>query len=440
MIHINRRGFALGLAAVASTVENANAQLQSQAPSPAVATSFPQRPALDGAALATHPTYWAAVRSLYAVTPQMLNLENGYWGIMAEPVRLEYIAKTDQVNRENSIYARTQFGRDADDARKLLAAAVGAAPEEIAFTRGATEALQLLIGGYNKLSPGDTVLYADLDYDSMQYAMNWLKERRGVNVVKFSIPEPATRAAVLLTYQKALADNPKAALLLLTHVSHRTGLVMPVAEIAAQARARGVDVILDAAHSWGQIDFKVEQLGVDFIGFNLHKWIGAPLGVGFMYIAKSRLPDIDRAMADEDWPANDIRSRVHTGTSNFAGILSLPAALALHQQIGPNAKALRLRHLRDYWVSRARTIRGVEILTPDEPGMAAGITSFRLAGKTSAADNNAIVAQLREKHGIFSVRRGGIARGQCVRISPALYTMEADLDRFVAALDAIAAG
>jgi selenocysteine lyase/cysteine desulfurase len=371
------------------------------------------------------------------VSPSIVNLENGYWGIMAESVRLDYLAKTDMVNRENSFYARTQFGRDAEAARLAVAAAVGAAPAEVALTRGATEALQLLIGGYNKLQPGDTVLYSDLDYDSMQYAMNWLKERRGVNVVKFSIPEPASRAAVLQTYQKVLADHPKAALLLVTHVSHRTGLVMPVAEIAALARARGVDVVLDAAHSWGQIDFKVQDLGVDFIGFNLHKWIGAPLGIGFMYVAKSRLADIDRAMGDEDWAPTDIRSRVHTGTYNFASVLALPGALALHQQIGPRAKALRLRHLRDYWVSRVRDFKGLEILTPDEPGMAAGITSFRLAGKGTAADNNAIVAQLRDQFGVFTVRRAGVAKGQCIRVSPAIYTSEADLDRLVQGLRAV---
>jgi selenocysteine lyase/cysteine desulfurase len=379
------------------------------------------------------------VRKLYAVSPSIINLENGYWGIMAESVRLDYLAKTDMVNRENSFYARTQFGRDAEAARLAVAAAVGAAPAEVALTRGATEALQLLIGGYNKLQPGDTVLYSDLDYDSMQYAMNWLKERRGVNVVKFSIPEPASRAAVLQTYQKVLADHPKAALLLVTHVSHRTGLVMPVAEIAALARARGVDVVLDAAHSWGQIDFKVQDLGVDFIGFNLHKWIGAPLGIGFMYVAKSRLADIDRAMGDEDWAPTDIRSRVHTGTYNFASVLALPGALALHQQIGPRAKAMRLRHLRDYWVSRVRGFKGLEILTPDEPGMAAGITSFRLAGKGTAADNNAIVAQLRDEFGVFTVRRAGVAKGQCIRVSPAIYTSEADLDRLVQALRAVTA-
>jgi selenocysteine lyase/cysteine desulfurase len=428
MIETNRRGFVLGLAAATAAVSAPSARAQSPA--------LPL-PALNSAGVATDTTYWDAVRKLYAVSPSIVNLENGYWGIMAEPVRLDYLAKTDMVNRESSFYARTQFGRDGEAARQAVVAAVGAAPEEVALTRGATEALQLLIGGYNKLQPGDTVLYSDLDYDSMQYAMNWLKERRGVNVVKFSIPEPATRGAVLQTYQKVLADHPKAALLLVTHVSHRTGLVMPVAEIAALARARGVDVVLDAAHSWGQIDFKVQDLGVDFIGFNLHKWIGAPLGVGFMYVAKSRLADIDRAMGDEDWAPTDIRSRVHTGTYNFASVLALPGALALHQQIGPRAKALRLRYLRDYWVSRVRGFKGLEILTPDEPGMAAGITSFRLTGKGTAADNNAIVAQLRDQFGIFTVRRGGVAKGQCIRVSPAIYTAEADLDRLVQALRAV---
>ena len=428
MIETNRRGFVLGLAAAtaAATAPNAHAQ------SPALTL-----PALNSAGVATDSTYWDAVRKVYAVSPSIVNLENGYWGIMAEQVRLDYLAKTDMVNRESSFYARTQFGRDGEAARQAVAAAVGAAPEEVALTRGATEALQLLIGGYNKLQPGDTVLYSDLDYDSMQYAMNWLKERRGVNVVKFSIPEPASRAVVLQTYQKVLADHPKAALLLVTHVSHRTGLVMPVAEIAGLARARGVDVVLDAAHSWGQIDFKVQDLGVDFIGFNLHKWIGAPLGVGFMYVAKSRLADIDRAMGDEDWAPTDIRSRVHTGTYNFASVLALPGALALHQQIGQRAKALRLRHLRDYWVSRVRDFKGLEILTPDEPGMAAGITSFRLTGKGTAADNNAIVAQLRDQFGIFTVRRAGVAKGQCIRVSPAIYTTEAELDRLVQALRVI---
>lgn len=417
-LQTNRRALLLGLGTAALAA-------------PALARALP---ALPTANLGADTGYWQAVRSLYSVTPDMVNLENGYWGIMAEPVKAEYKRLTDFVNFENTVYARTKIGADLDNVRAPLAEFLGVAREEIALSRGATEALQALISGYNKLKAGDTVLYADLDYDSMQYAMNWLKDRRGVEVAKFDIPEPATRQAVLDAYDAALKANPKTKLILLTHISHRTGLMMPVKEIAAMAKARGVDVILDAAHSWGQVAFKARDLGVDFIGFNLHKWIGAPLGVGMIYIARERLADIDPYMADEDFKGDDIRSRLHTGTTNFAAQLTVPTALALHREIGPEAKEARYRHLRNYWVAKARELKGVEIQTPDDPSMVAGITSFALAGKRSPADVNAIVAELRDKHKVMTVRRGGVAKGNTIRISPAPYLMEADLDRFVAAL------
>ncbi|BBB94761.1 aminotransferase class V-fold PLP-dependent enzyme [Bradyrhizobium elkanii] len=388
----------------------------------------------DLAARARDKDYWAAVRTLYAVTRDVVNLENGYWGIMAEPVRREFIRQIDKVNYENTYYVRQRSGADFEDVRSKVAEAVGAAVEEIAFTRGATEALQLLIGGYNRLKPGEAVLYADLDYDAAQYAMNALKARRGVEVVKFNVPEPATRQAVLDAYARALEANPKTRVLLLTHVSNRTGLVMPVAEIVRMAKAKSIDTIVDAAHSWGQLDFKVGELGADFVGFNLHKWIGAPLGVGFLYIRKDRLADIDRDMGDEDFPEIDIRSRVHTGTVNFATVLTVPAALALHQEIGAPKKQARLRYLRDYWVSRVRAINDIEILTPDETGLYGAITSFRLAGKTGKADNDAIVAQLRDGYKVLTVRRAGVAKGQCIRVTPGLHTEESDLDRLVEAL------
>jgi selenocysteine lyase/cysteine desulfurase len=159
--------------------------------------------------------------------------------------------------------------------------------------------------------------------------------------------------------------------------------------------------------------------------------------VGFLYIRKDRLGDIDRDMGDEDFPETDIRSRVHTGTVNFATVLTVPAALALHQAIGAVAKQARLRHLRDYWVGRVRPFKDIEILTPDEPGLYGAITSFRLAGKTSKADNEAIVAKLRDAYKVHTVRRAGVAKGQCIRVTPALYTDEADLDRLVEALAVI---
>jgi selenocysteine lyase/cysteine desulfurase len=431
-----RRDFLIGLGSVAAAAPKVNAaQSLTSQQEPFLASALPP---LDQALMASDSAYWLSVKKLYATAPGVINLENGYWGIMTEEVRRQFQTHVERLNKESSLYARTQYGADAEAARMAVAQSLGALPQEIAFTRGATEAMQMLIGGFNALKPGDCVIYSDLDYDSMQYSMNWLAKRRGVQVVKFNIPEPASQQNVLSAYERVLQENPKTKLLLLTHVSHRTGLVMPVKEIAERARRAGVTVVLDAAHSWGQLDFKIQDLGVDFAGFNLHKWMGAPLGVGFLYIKQDRLSDIDTAMADEDWPISDIRSRVHSGTSNFATLLTVPLALSIHQKIGAHAKESRLRYLRNHWVSQVQTLPSLEILTPNDPNMTAGITSFRIKGKNTAADNNALVAELLNKYGLFAVRRGGVAKGHCVRISPALYNNENDLDRLAWALKNIA--
>ncbi|MBR1236457.1 aminotransferase class V-fold PLP-dependent enzyme [Bradyrhizobium sp. AUGA SZCCT0182] len=421
----SRRGVLGGTAAAIVTASSASAQNG--------ASSLPSF-TRTGDSISQDRPFWEQVASLYDVDRGMVNLENGYWGIMARPVLAEFVRQTERVNQQNTAYARTKFGADSDAVVSALARTAGVDKDEIAITRGATEALQNLIVNYNRLQPGDSVLYADLDYDSMQFAMEWLKDRRGVGVFKIALPEPASRQAILDAYAKAIRETPKLKLILLTHLSHRTGLIIPVKEIAAMAREKNIDVILDAAHSWGQVDFQIADLGVDFIGFNLHKWIGAPVGIGFLYIRKGRLDAIDRHYGDGSFDPNDIRTRVHTGTANFATILTLPLALKLHEAIGTAAKAARLRYLRDRWVAKARALPNIEVLTPDEPGLAAGITSFRVRNKGSREDNNALVVALRDRHKVLTVRRDGVARGQCIRVSPALYTTEEELDRFVAAL------
>jgi selenocysteine lyase/cysteine desulfurase len=383
--------------------------------------------------------FWSSVAAQYQVSPDITNLENGYYGIMTKSVMADYQRNIELLNLNNSYYLRTTFDADMEAVRVKIAAVAGVLPEEIAITRGATEALQNLITNYKLLKPGDVAMYSDLDYDSMQYAMNYLKDRRGAQVVTINMPEPATKQGILDTYAAAFAANPKTKLLLLTHISHRTGLVMPIAEISAMAKLKNIDVIVDAAHSWGQMDFSIPDLNVDFAGFNLHKWMGVPLGVGFMYIRKSRLADVDLAFADDDWDAGDIRARVHSGTTNTANVMTVPAALTLHMNLGALNKQARLRYLRDYWVSRVKDFKGMNILTPDTPGSYGALTSFRLTGKVTKADNVAIANELRDKYKIFTVRRGGVAAGNCVRVTTALFTKPADLDRLVAALKTITA-
>lgn len=376
----------------------------------------------------------------YDVAGDIVNLENAYYGIMARPVLEDYKRNLDYLNRHNSHYLRTRFDRGVmPEIRAQLAAYAGVAPAEIALTRSAVESLQNLIVNYRLLKAGETVMIGNLDYGTVMDAMRDLARRRGAEVASVTVPEPATRQNVIEAYRAALERHPRTRLLLLTHVSHRTGLVLPVAEIARIARARNVDVVVDVAQSFGQLDFKIADLGADFVGANLHKWIGAPLGLGFLYIREGRLQDIDIDCGNSEHPPTDIRARVNAGTLNVAAVMTIPAALAFHARIPLAARAAHLRGLRDYWVERVRALPNVQVLTPDEAGMAGAVTSFRLAEKTSFELNAALARTLADDYGIFTVAREGAAGGSCIRVTPSYFTTTAQLDRLVAAIRMLAA-
>lgn len=378
--------------------------------------------------------YWAGIAAQYDVTNAVIQLENGNWGMMARPVLEHYQQQVARVNRDTSFYARRGMGADLAAVRQRLAEDLGIDASEIVFTRNATEALKALIGGYNGIGKGRAVLLADLDYDSMQTSLVNAARLRGARLVRISLPEPATHASVLAAYEAAFADNPDLRLVLLTHISHRTGLMLPVRAIADLARARGIDTIVDAAHSLGQVDYRLPDLGTDFAGFNLHKWIGAPLGVGAMYIRSGRLDAIDPDIAEDTAQLGSITSRVHTGTVDMAALLTMPAALDFQAAIGGAARERRLRALRDRWVRLVRHHPDIAVLTPDDPRMHGAITSFRVRGRTSDQDNRAVSKELLNRHGIFTVHRSGIAGGSCVRVTPALCNSLADVDALAIAL------
>lgn len=388
--------------------------------------------------VARNEAYWAKIAAEYNVTSDITNLENGYWGIMARPVLNEYKRLTDWVNTNNTYFARRELSAKFDEIRERTAAFLNVSVDEIELTRGATETLQALIGGYNKLRPGDTVMYADLDYSEMKNAMRWLENRRGAKVVKINFPEPSkdtplTEGDILSFYERSLNTNPDTKLLLLTHLNNWTGLIIPVAKIAAMAKARGIDVILDAAHSVGQVDFDIRSLGCDFVGVNLHKWVGAPIGCGVMYIKKDRITDIDTYMGKSP-ESSSISARVDTGTWNFAAHMTIPKAIEFHNQIGIKNKEARLRYLRSLWVDEARTMKGLTVLTPDNPDMVAGLTSFRLDGVTTTAANNALMKRLAEDYGVLTTRRTGPAAGDCIRVTPSFYNTPDDMLKLLGAL------
>ncbi|PIB59249.1 aminotransferase class V-fold PLP-dependent enzyme [Pseudomonas sp. 2822-17] len=381
---------------------------------------------------ADNELHWQAIAQRYDLEPGPINLENGYFGRMSRAVQAQYLDHVAFINRSNSLHVRQRFEQGENvEIRRQLAELIDVDPESVAFTRNATEALQSLIRNYNRLQPGDQVLISDLEYDTVKGAMRWLAGVRGVEVIELSHTHPASFDNLLQTYRTAFAEYPRIKLMALTHVTHRTGLVMPIAAIAEAAREQGIDVILDGAHALGQIDFNLAELGIQFAGFNLHKWIGAPLTLGFLYIAPERLADIDPDMGEFHYPITDVRARTSYSTPNFPALMTLPLVFEEHQALGgAAAKGARVNYLRDLWVSQARPLKGIEVLTSDDPRLYCGITAFKFSGR----DQQVMVDRLLKDYGLFTTTRTGAAFGTCIRVTPGLLTSKADIDVLVNAI------
>jgi selenocysteine lyase/cysteine desulfurase len=381
---------------------------------------------------ADNELHWHTIAQRYDLEPGPINLENGYFGRMSRAVEAQYLDHVAFINRSNSLHVRQRFEQGENvEIRRQLAELIEVAPESVAFTRNATEALQSLIRNYNRLQPGDQVLISDLEYDTVKGAMRWLAGVRGIEVIELSHTHPASFDSLVKTYRDAFAQYPRLKLMALTHVTHRTGLVMPVAAIAMAAREHNIDVILDGAHALGQIDFNLAELGIQFAGFNLHKWIGSPLTLGFLYIAPERLEDIDPDMGEFHYPITDVRARTSYSTPNFPALMTLPLVFEEHRGLGgAAAKGARVNYLRDLWVNQVRPLPGIEVLTSDDPRLYCGITAFKFVGR----DQQVMVDRLLKEYDLFATTRTGAAFGTCIRVTPGLVTSKADIDLLVNAI------
>ena len=426
MSGLTRRQMMAAIGAGAAVLPAASAVLDSG--------SLPAPPEQRPDRLARNEDFWRRVGEHYERASGLVNLEHGYWGKMAAPVRAYYEAATTRVNTQNSIYGRKEYGADARRSVARIAAALGAREDEIVLTRNATEAVHNLIRQYRGLAAGDAVLYADIDYPQFKTTMQWLESARGVSAVRIDLPPRADQTQILDAYVAAFDANPELKLMLVTHASNQHGLVIPVADIAREARARGIDVICDSAQSWGLVDYRIDDLGVDWAGFNLHKWIGSPVGVGALYMRRGTLDRIAPYPGEVDPDGTRAAARIHSGTSNFAAMISVPAALDFHQAVGGANKEARLRYLRSLWTDEAASMAHIEVLGGADEASWTGMGAFRLAGRSSVDDARALQARLEHDFGIFTVVRRGLASGACVRVTPQVFTTPDEIGQLVDAL------
>jgi isopenicillin-N epimerase len=378
--------------------------------------------------------FWFEIGQAFTVDRTLVNLNNG--GVSPSPAFVQEAMKRHlDFSNQAPPYTMWQILEpQRETVRARLAAAFGCGGDEIALTRNASEGLQTCQLGLD-LAPDDEVLTTTQDYGRMLNTFRQRERRERIRLKQIRIPVPAEDPAEIVSlFEQAI--TPRTRVILMCHVVNLTGQILPVREVARMARAHGVPVIVDGAHSFAHLDFKLGELDCEYFATSLHKWLFAPNGTGLLYVRRDRIGSLWPLMAAAATQDQDIRKFEEIGTHPAANYLAIAEALTFHQGIGGARKEARLRYLRDYWATRLLTQPGVRLHTSLKPTCSCGLATFEVEG---LAPGN-LAAWLWKEHRIL-VTPIVHEEFQGVRVTPSVYTTLEELDRFVAAMEhAIAHG
>jgi isopenicillin-N epimerase len=367
--------------------------------------------------------YWTTIQQAFSVTRGIVNLNNG--GVSPSPrIVTEAFVRYTWQQEDATAYTMWQILEpQSETIRTGLAEIFGCDAEEIAITRNASESLEILLMGLD-LKSGDEILTSTQDYPRMLTTLKQRELREGLKLNLIKIPiAPANVDDVAAAFERAVTPNTK--LILVSHQINLTGQILPVKKVCDMARARGIETIVDGAHSFAQFDFKREDLGCDYFGTSLHKWIYAPKGTGMLYVRKEKIPKVWALMASEDRNKNDIRKYEEIGTHSAAMRLAIGEAILFHNAIGGKRKEERLRYLSRHWMNNLKAIPRVGFNTSFDPRQSCAIANFKIDG----IDPVALGGYLMSKHKIFTTP---IVHDEFtgIRITPNVYTTLWELDRF----------
>jgi len=382
-------------------------------------------------AVARDEDFWAEVARAFTVDRTLINLNNG--GVSPSPAWVQDAMKRHlDYSNEAPTYTMWQILEpQREGVRKRMAREWGVHPEEVAFTRNASESLQTLQLGHD-LREGDEVLTTTQDYPRMITTFQQRERREGIRLRQVRIPVPAEDPAeVVRRFEEGITDRTR--MILMCHMINLTGQILPVREVVEMARGYDIPVIVDGAHALAHFDFDISELGCDNYSTSLHKWLFAPHGTGLLWVRREKIPDVWPLMAAPERMDDDIRKFEEIGTHPAANYLAIGEALTFHQGIGAERKEARLVYLRDYWAEELRSHDRIRLHTSLKPGFACGIANVEVVGE----DTTRIVEWLWDEHRIITVP---INHDEFtgLRISPSVYTTLEELDRFVDAMYQVA--
>lgn len=371
--------------------------------------------------------FWRQVRLAYATSPNLINLNNGGVSPMPRAAMDALDYYTRMCSEAPSYYMWRTLDQNREPLREHLAALGGADPEEIAINRNATEALNTIIFGL-PLQRGDEVVLSHYDYPNMMHAWRQREKRDGIKLVWVDIKLPSEdREALTRAYTERFTSRTK--LVHATHLINWSGQIMPVADIAEAAHKRGIEVLVDAAHSFALMEYNIPDLGADYWGTSLHKWLCAPYGTGMMWVRKEKIGKIWPLLCHENPESGDIRKFETLGTRSFPTEMAIGYSLDLHNLIGAKRKQQRLHYLKNYWMTRVQDLPGIQLRTSLHPDWGCAIGTFGIEGM-KAGD---IASRLHERYKIHTVAIEWRDLN-VVRVTPNVYTTTEELDKLVRAI------
>jgi len=377
---------------------------------------------------------WDEIARSFSISRDCLSLNSAGASSLPRPV-LASIEALIREAEELPSWNLFRYGPRLEPVRQDLARMFGCDAEEVAVVRNATEALQTVLLGV-PLEKGDEVLTTTLDYYAMLDALEQRRQREGIVVKQVRVPVPAhTEDELLAAFESGITDRTK--LILVSHPVNLTGQHFPVARICDLAHARGIEVVVDAAQSFGQFEVTAGSLKCDYMGTSLHKWLLGPKGTGLLYVRRSKIEKV--------WPLiavgagagrkpDDIRKYETIGTGPMT-VLALAEALSFHQTLGVGRVAARLKYLTRLWVDALLSDGRFEFHTSFAPGMSNGLATVHLKGADSFKVFDRLFRQ--EKILAFNVARR-TKEFQGIRVSPGLFNTPEEIERFVTAMRQIA--
>jgi isopenicillin-N epimerase len=299
-------------------------------------------------------------RPLWSLDPSVDFLNHASFGAAPTAVLDAQAAVRQRMEAEPVAFFSRDLEGLLDDARATLGAFVGADPDDLAFVDNATTGVNAVLR-WLPLAAGDEVLVTDHEYNACRNALDAAAATAGTRVVVVTLPFP-TEGPENVMARVLAAVTPRTRLAVLDHVTSATALVFPIEDLVAELAARGVETLVDGAHAPGMLDVQLDRLGAAYYAANLHKWVCAPKGAGFIHVRRDRQADFHPLVVSHgaNSPRTD-RSRFRlesdwTGTRDPSAWLAVPTAIELIGGLLPGGwPAVRLRN-------RDLALRGRDLL------------------------------------------------------------------------------